>query len=429
MIFVGLVCLVASMPLSIAAMNISLFICLLLSLWDRAGGSGLGWKRTPIDEPLMALIALTILSSLFGIHPAKSILRLGAIWIFLVYYFYFWYSSSEKKMRRLVYILCGVASLVSVLAVLQHFTGLVLLGRTPEPTTGFSAISLLDSSIGPATPVTGGGTRYIAKGTFSHHQTFANIYLMIFCMAFSLAVGARTAKSRLVLAASTTLLGLAVFFTYTRGIWLATPAAILIIAFFRSRRALVTVCVACLVIGLLLVVIPSTFSDRARTIFTLDSNLDRVAIWQTSWAMLRDHPILGIGPGNYTQLQKEYLPIMETGLKVSKAHAHNTYLQMAVERGFLTVVAFFWLWYVVLRIGFTSLWFLKGMEGFRLAAIRGAVAGVIGFLIDGLFQNNFGDTEVTVLLFFLVAIVVGLRVRQVERENLAVPGVVGNAPA
>ena len=32
----------------------------------------------------------------------------------------------------------------------------------------------------------------------------------------------------------------------------------------------------------------------------------------------------------------------------------------------------------------------------------GCLTGVLGFLLDGMFQNNFGDTEVNILLWIMV---------------------------
>ncbi len=308
--------------------------------------------------------------------------------------------TSPERIRPLVKTFCAVGAAVSLYAVFQHYTGVNFLGDPLSSTN----------------PFTSEAVRYIARGTFSHHQTFANIYFMIFSLGFSLALEPATAVRRLLAAGLAAALGLAVVFSYTRGVWLAALVAVLTIAFFKNRRALgLTILVLALVWGVVATV-PSTYADRARSIFNIRDNIDRLVIWETSWAMLRDHPILGIGPGNFPRLQEEYLP-PAPGARIGRSHAHNIYLHLAVERGVFAFVAFGWMWYVVLRIGLSSLRFLAGGNGFRLAALRGAVGGVIGFLTDGLFQNNFGDSEVRAVLLFLLALIVILRVRQSERDG------------
>jgi putative inorganic carbon (HCO3(-)) transporter len=401
LMFACLIGLVLSLPTSVAGMGIFLGAGIVLSFWDMVRRPSLGWKRTPLNEPIFLFLGVTTLSALFGVNSVMSISQLNTMWAFTIFYLFVWYSPPAERIKILIVTYCAMGGLVSILAILQHFTGIPLFGLTPS--------RLLVS-------LSGDTVRYIAQGTFSHHQTFANVYLMIFCMAFSIAVSLAPAPKRLVMAVISAALALGVIFSYTRGIWLASLAAVITIGFYRNRKVLAVVCLVAAILGLLLVTVPSTYSNRARSIFTLDSNLDRLTIWRISWAMFQDYPALGIGLGNYPDLQEEYLP--ETpGLRISRAHAHNSYLQIALERGFFAVVAFMWLWYVVFRVGFSSLNLLRGQEGFRLAVLRGAMAGVIGFLVDGFFQNNFGDDEVIFNLLFLVALIIALRVKRHELEN------------
>jgi putative inorganic carbon (HCO3(-)) transporter len=397
----ALLLLAAAMPLSIAGMGLFLGIGIFLAVGDRFRKPAEGWRGTPLDESLALLAVVTILSALWGLSPGRSLAKSGGMWVFMVYYLFVWYGMAEERLGRVMTVLIGVGAAVSVYAVVQHYTGVNFFDEGNLPTTTF---------------LSGGGATWISRGTFSHHQTFANIVFMIFSLAFSFALTPAPWKRRLPVAAAAAVLWLAIVFSFTRGIWLAGMIAVLLITGFRNRRAAgVTILLVAVLWGAL-ATIPSTYSTRARNIFSMRGNLDRIIIWETSWGMLRDNPILGIGMANYPALQPEYLPPDAT-ITVSRAHAHNTYLQLAIERGIFGLAAFCWMMYVVLRIGLTSLLDLRGREGFRLAAIRGAVAGVVGFLIDGFFQNNFGDAAVTFMLFFVVSVIVGLRVRQVERVN------------
>jgi putative inorganic carbon (HCO3(-)) transporter len=405
LMFAGLALLTVSLTVSVAGTSISLGLCLVLAVVDRFTRPTFGWRRTPLDESLGLLVAMTFLSTVFSPDRSRSFLYFSSAWNFLIFYVYAWYVPSPERARPLVKVFCAMGAAVSLYAVFQHYTGVAFFGDPLSSTNPFASEAV----------------RYISRGTFSHHQTFANVALMMFSLGFSLALEPAPLGRRLMTAGLAVVLGMAVVFSYTRGVWLAALAALLTIAFFKNRRALGLTAAALVLVWAVVATVPSTYSDRARSIFTFQGNIDRLVIWETSWAMLRDHPILGIGSGNFPRLQEQYLP-PAPGARIGRSHAHNIYLHLAVERGVFAFVAFGWMWYVVLRIGLSSLRFLAGRSGYRLAAMRGAVGGVIGFLTDGLFQNNFGDSEVRAVLLFLLALIVILRVRQSERADAGQPG-------
>lgn len=408
---VALTFLAASLAISVAATSWALSICIALALRDRFSADGGNWRRTVLDEPLGILLGLSLLSAV-GAEGSrvKSLGELGETWLWAIFYIVAWFAAEKATVRRLLTTLCLVGSLVAVYAFIQHHTGIHLFGKPLSTTSTFSA----------------GSIRYLASAFFSHHQTFANVYLLIFSVALSLSLLPMRLAPRLLAFAGTAMLGLAVFVSYTRGIWLASLASILFIFANRNRKAFIRVMVIMAVSLTVMLSIPSTYSSRARSIFDLKRNIDRLLIWETSWDMLRDHPILGIGPGMYRQQQDAYAPQVAT-VGFSRIHAHNSYLQLAVERGVFALMAFAWLWGVVLRMAFRSMASMRGRENFRHAAVRGATAGVIGFLIDGLFQNNFGDSEVSALVFLLAGVIYVFR-REGE-DPVIVPDAPGGAHA
>lgn len=64
----------------------------------------------------------------------------------------------------------------------------------------------------------------------------------------------------------------------------------------------------------------------------------RWALWNAAWRMFRDHPLLGLGPGNY----QYYFPAYHVGRLDGDAtwgSAHNLYLHQLAERGALGALA------------------------------------------------------------------------------------------
>jgi O-antigen ligase len=65
--------------------------------------------------------------------------------------------------------------------------------------------------------------------------------------------------------------------------------------------------------------------------------VERMAQVWAGWKMFLAHPLLGVGPGNYTAAYQEFTA---GPWFASRGHAHNYYLQIAAEAGVLGLVAY-----------------------------------------------------------------------------------------
>jgi len=82
-------------------------------------------------------------------------------------------------------------------------------------------------------------------------------------------------------------------------------------------------------------------------------------------------------------------------------HLHNNIIQIAAERGIVTLLA--WLTFVV--TAFVSLARLVKKKAKGLSApAAGALAALAAFIAAGFFEYNFGDSEVSTLLLFIITI-------------------------
>ncbi|MBN2148906.1 MAG: O-antigen ligase family protein [Anaerolineales bacterium] len=104
----------------------------------------------------------------------------------------------------------------------------------------------------------------------------------------------------------------------------------------------------------------------------------RLDIWSRAWAMLLDMPFTGIGLNTFPLIQSQFY----TGYLIGpEPHAHNLYLQTALDLGLPGLVAFLWfvtVWVVQVlrRLG------SEPISGYRLLLI-GALAGVVSYLAHG----------------------------------------------
>ena len=156
------------------------------------------------------------------------------------------------------------------------------------------------------------------------------------------------------------------------------------------------------VLGLFLLGAGSGVRERAASAFDLRENLGRSHIWQANLAMIRERPLLGWGYGNYKKFRDPYYqryPEADT-----TAHAHNNFLQIGVEGGLLGLGAFVYLFGVILREGWQAYRLLPAAAEPLRSSVLGGVLGVVGFLLGGLTQYNFGDAEVVILLWATVGV-------------------------
>lgn len=150
------------------------------------------------------------------------------------------------------------------------------------------------------------------------------------------------------LAAATALLtALALLLSQSRGAWLGVALALLVMPLLRYRRWWIVVlaaaalaAVAALALGpdgLQNLLFPQPAGEEiGATINTLPSRLD---LWLRTLTMLQDFGLAGAGPGQFEQMVMVLYPPFFTGLLGGFQHAHNLYLQAAVDFGVLGLVA------------------------------------------------------------------------------------------
>ena len=218
--------------------------------------------------------------------------------------------------------------------------------------------------------------------------------------------------------------------TFSRGGWIALLVGLLTIAvllfywwsieipkFWRtwSLPILLGTVVGLLIIGLIFVEpfrvrIVSIFADRKDS-----SNNFRKNVWESVFQMIRDRPIIGIGPG-HGAFNKVY-PLYQHP-KFTALSAYSVFLETIVETGFLGFTCFMWLIVVALNTGYLQLARLretKNMEGLWL---MGAIAAIIGLLTQGLFDTVFYRPEVNTLWWLMMALIAGYW-QPLIRKNLA----------
>ncbi len=202
---------------------------------------------------------------------------------------------------------------------------------------------------------------------------------------------------------ATLLLSAGVVASLSRGAWMGVAlagAVMLAVASPRSRRWLVAVAAALLLLALLGTAgaLPPLISERlgivaeyfgpfdVRTVDLTGENwsvVERMAHWQAAWYMFLDHPWLGVGPGNYaTVYERYYLP----GWLEPLGHAHNYYLNLAAESGVLGLGSFLLTLVLAFRAAILG---LRGPNPFWRAVALGTLGSLVAISLHSVFDNLF----------------------------------------
>ena len=142
----------------------------------------------------------------------------------------------------------------------------------------------------------------------------------------------------LLLAATLACLGM----TYARGACLVVAVVLAGYGALRDWRILLGI----VVIGAGALLVDPVLADRLLSVFTrVDTSSEmRIAFWESTIAMVMDHPFLGIGWGMYFMVYPEYDFYLQ-GAPVQIVHAHNMYLNYAAEIGIPGALSFLWFFF------------------------------------------------------------------------------------
>ncbi len=155
-------------------------------------------------------------------------------------------------------------------------------------------------------------------------------------------------------------------------------------------------------LGALLSLTPQLSADGLTTrtteffdVWVKFSFLARVAIGEATLEVIRDHPMTGVGPGNFIYAFTEYrTPQVTEGanriLHKFVNYSHNDYTQVASETGLLGLLGFLSFWLLVLK---------RRPKG----AFFGFVAGLVALLLHGVTDGNLTVIPANVLLAYLFA--------------------------
>ena len=351
--------------------------------------------RTPLDPAFLFFFGALLLSSLLGPDPLHSLPAYRKLWLVGAFFVAYVLVGTRQGAEQLIGLLIISAAVLAAYGIVQHYTGIDLARQLVGKPARLDAFWL------------GSREGFRTAGLFPSGITYAHNLLfplsLVTALLFAPDLGWR---KRAVLGVEWGLMVFALLFSLTRGVWIAYACVLVGCGVVRGRRALLGAAGGVVLCGVFLLGAGDGVRERAAQVFDLNAaaNLARSRIWLANVDMIQDRPLFGWGYGNYKQFRAPYYapyPQADTD-----AHAHNTFLQLWVDSGWLGLVAFVALIAVILGKGW-QIYTALSVEPLKSCAL-GIVLGVVGFLIGGLTQHNFGDAEVVIVLWALVGVLMRL---------------------
>ncbi|HPQ39310.1 MAG TPA: tetratricopeptide repeat protein [bacterium] len=163
-----------------------------------------------------------------------------------------------------------------------------------------------------------------------------------------------------------------------------------------------------LIIGAIMMAIP-TLRHRALSIADIDqgTNRFRLLVWSSTLKMVRDHPLAGVGPGNFGHAYPQYRDIRERRLSGDDVYvraAHNDFLQTAAETGIaggLIMIGFF---AVLYRRYFREIRTVKSLLPFACQRAGFLIAGAAAVTATGIHAMFSMNLRNPAPLFLIMAV-------------------------
>jgi O-antigen ligase len=372
--YYSLLAFAAALQLSIAASQLILtvtgvfWLALVIRQRERIEVPRMFW-------PLAAYAGATLVASIFSVDPRTSFIDCKQLLLFLIVPIAYRVMSGRRTWA-VVDVLITVGAISAVLGVFQF--GILKwdqLGQRP-------------------------------RGWLGMYMTYSGQLMLVACVATARILFRKDDRVWPALVMPALVVALAA--TLSRNAWVGACVGIGLLLLIRDFRLVALLPVAAAVfIG----IAPAQITDRLYSTFrvndarhgstTVDasvrSNQDRLYMIRSGLRIIKDDPLTGVGPDMVRVVYPGYRD--PRAVNQLNPHLHNVPLQIAAERGLPALGL--WLWFIAMLMrDFVTRW-RRSAEPWIAAA---ALAGVAALLAAGMFEYNFGDSEVLMLFLLIVTL-------------------------
>jgi O-antigen ligase len=333
------------------------------------------------------------------------------------------YTSNSRRLRALIFTIVGVG-------IASAFFG--ILRQTTQHSTGFFLPFLLPES---------------GYGQFINRNHFAFLMEMIFGLILGVIVGRGIRREQILIYLSLALpVFVALVLCNSRGGLFSMLAQVIFLALLFTlagpkrgernqgreessilgRISRATIFRPVLILGLVVTVfigalwiggdaltshLETVSSEMTTENSAGNEGVRRREIWQATWKMIKDHPLMGVGFNGYWAAIPQY---HNASGELTPQQAHNDYLELLASGGLIGVLLVLWFLFLFVKCARRS---FQSKDSFRRAASMGASAGLFGVAVHSVV--DFGLHVTINALIFTALVVIAVADSRVEDQAVA----------
>ena len=385
-------------PFSIAGANISLLLALLSWLAKIVKSGRIEIQKNPLNVPLIALVAAAGLSVLASTDFLWSLKKYDSMWMAVIFFLAANNFKDKHSMKTAITALIIFTCITGMGGIFEHYFRVGFFQNENSKAYKYLA-EPLHRSVGP----------------FHHPVVFGMYLMMVIPLILPRLNAFNEIKSRWLSIIALLITTMGLIYTYSRGCWIAVLAALLFYGIMNIKpRKLLSWSIAGLIVLLLTVgLFPKwDFSVRVKSIFDLkynNSNISRMSGWATSIKMMKDYPVFGVG---WNRAGAENSRYIESNEKIFN-HAHNMFINFAVETGIIGLGVLLWFYAVLFKAGLRIIRQTKD-KNLKLVACS-IMASVVAFIVSGMVDYPFNLPVIVSLFYFLIGIL--FAIPEMERSQ------------
>jgi putative inorganic carbon (hco3(-)) transporter len=333
---------------------------------------------------LMTLLSvLMIVSVTYSMEKKLSITESVRFITYVGMYFVVKYNIQERSfINNIRNVFVSSAVLLSIFGIVQYFTGI-----------GLNKLFLMQYSFGSKARI---------AAIFGNPNSYGGFLILAIFPIIMMGLESKHKREKVIFLGVSVLLLANLVLTFSRNSWAAFALGLLVLIIYYNWK---------LIFGFIAIGAASTFvpaiGNRIKDFTDMSQNISRLHHWQTALFMIKDHPILGVGNGNYVSYYDSYIeryPYLDFG-NLKRFPTHNSYLKVASELGILGIIPFVLLAIVSLNTIKKALNYMVDAD--TRSFYSGFLVSASVFLLMNFFDNLFFTPKVAVWFWFLLAIADG----------------------
>lgn len=340
--------------------------------------------RDYVTLPMFLLFVLMVISIIYAVEKPLAFSESLRFLYYIILYFIVKYEVKNRKMLKNIlkgYI--AISSIISAYGILQYFTKIGLSDKFIYAQDNYSVSIRITS-------------------TLDNPNTLGAFLILAIFPALMLAIYSKEKGEKILYSLASALIFISIILTFSRNAWLAMFFGICFMVLFYNWKIIIFPALA----GCLSLMVPAVKSRLGD--FSQLTDDPRIKMWKTAIKMIKDHPIFGVGNGNYVSLYDEYVAKYPELMYYHNKRfpSHNSYLKVQSELGIFGITLF-----ITILIG--TIFKLKKFfnvckDNFSKLFYRGFLISVISFLIMNVADNLFFVPKVTMYFWIMVAILDGI---------------------